>query len=465
MQGPLRSIPAILRQVVVIITLIAAAGPIAAPAAAVTTFHDAVGAQSGDEAIQALAFLPNDLTVNVGDSIVWDFPTDEVHTVTFLPAPGAPNVQMCNGAPSSTDQCIWNGTSEVNSGIKEDGESYAIIFTLAGDFSFRCLIHQAMTGTLHVHAAGAAYPSSPQDDVAEGKRQAAQLLQQGSQMRGQELAQADPQHGLINIGAGFVRTTSGGDQSVLIARFLPNSVSVHVGDTVTWNAQDPATPHTVTFGEEPSNPRPPIGLTGPGESTTLSTPYPQRFVGPTVSSGFLGQGQPGGTTFKVTFAAPGVYEYYCALHDELGMLGTINVLPGNDATVHQQSVNPTEPQVGGIATLTMTLNLGSAQSNVTLDDTISNAGQSPATHVVPGSATLNSSTIGDPGLATNQPNRITFHFALGNLAAGQYTLVYQVQLSPSLGCHATVGSGANLDAQGVNGHLSTSQTSFSVHCT
>ena len=44
----------------------------------------AAGAQSSDEGIQALAFLPNELWIHTGDSITWTFPTPEIHTVTFL---------------------------------------------------------------------------------------------------------------------------------------------------------------------------------------------------------------------------------------------------------------------------------------------------------------------------------------------------------------------------------------------
>ena len=44
------------------------------------------GAQSEDKGRQALAFLPNELWVHVGDSVTWAFPTDEPHTVTFLGA-------------------------------------------------------------------------------------------------------------------------------------------------------------------------------------------------------------------------------------------------------------------------------------------------------------------------------------------------------------------------------------------
>jgi plastocyanin len=33
------------------------------------------------------------------------------------------------------------------------------------------------------------------------------------------------------------------------------------------------------------------------------------------------------TRFRVTFTGPGVYQYKCVLHDELGMVGEIIVLP------------------------------------------------------------------------------------------------------------------------------------------
>jgi plastocyanin len=33
------------------------------------------------------------------------------------------------------------------------------------------------------------------------------------------------------------------------------------------------------------------------------------------------------TRFRVTFTAQGVFNYFCALHDDLGMKGTVVVLP------------------------------------------------------------------------------------------------------------------------------------------
>src|SRR5437667_9515305 len=43
-----------------------------------------VGAESPNRGSQALAFLPNELWVHAGDSILWTFPTHERHTLPFL---------------------------------------------------------------------------------------------------------------------------------------------------------------------------------------------------------------------------------------------------------------------------------------------------------------------------------------------------------------------------------------------
>jgi plastocyanin len=189
-----------------------------------------------------------------------------------------------------------------------------------------------MTGTVVVKATGSAYPDNQINYNAEGKRQESQLLRQGSILRGQQVAQGSTlgKEGKVLIGSGFVRTTSGGAQSVALNRFYPETITIHKGQTVTWTANDPVTPHTVTFGAEPGDPFTPVGLDGPGHAT-LTTPYPTRFVGPTVHSGPLGQGHLGPITFApsfaVTFNAAGTYQYYCALHDDLGMVGTVNVVP------------------------------------------------------------------------------------------------------------------------------------------
>src|ERR1700680_4577684 len=42
------------------------------------------GAESPDRGSQALAFLPNQIWVQAGDSIRWTFPPHERHTLTFF---------------------------------------------------------------------------------------------------------------------------------------------------------------------------------------------------------------------------------------------------------------------------------------------------------------------------------------------------------------------------------------------
>ncbi len=333
------------RLVLVLLTVASGVGPVGfSPAGAATTWQDTVGAQRGDKAIQALAFLPNEFWVNVNDTIVWTFTTDEPHTVTFNAPPFTPinEPQKCNGLNSNTGQCTWNGTQEVNSGWMLGGGTFAVTFaTSPGDYPFRCLLHPRMTGTVHVQAANQPYPHDQGFYDQLGRDQSRDLLTQGSQLLAQEQAQAvaTPGH-LINIGSGFVTPTSGGDQSVSVNRFLPGDLTIHVGDTVTWKTTDPATPHTVTFGPEPADPQAVTGTDGPGHATIAGP-------NPVVNSGFLKAGPPPppaqGTQFQVKFLAPGIYPYYCTLHDDLGMIGTIRVEPIAPTPTRTPTPTPTSP--------------------------------------------------------------------------------------------------------------------------
>ena len=460
-----------LRPLVAALLLVTTFAPqAAAPASAASTFNVLGGSASGDGAIQLLAFMPNEISVNVGDTVEWKFLGGTEHTITFAAVAGANAANpFCNGLASSADPCVWTGTGMVNSGRKNEGETYGITFNAPpGNYQFICLVHAAapQSGTLHLRAAGTAYPQSPSAVNAEAKTQEAAFIQQGSQLRGQELAAADPQNGKINVGAGFHTDTAAGRQVVSIDRFLPQNVTVNVGEEVTWTALDTVVPHTVSFGNRPVPPNAPTGTDLPGHAT-LTHPYPQLFTGtPTVSSGFMGQGpgRPGGTTFTAKFNAPGVYQYYCTLHDGVGMVGTVNVVPvTNDSTI-QKSVSPSQGTVGGTVTFTVTLNLGSPQAGVEVRDVISGVGQSPATAYVAGSARHDTTPIPDPDLLTNQPNRIEYRFRMGDLEAGEHTLTFEVKLSGSLGCYTTASNGATLDATGVSGNLGSTNITFPVRC-
>ena len=284
------------------------------------TFAAVVGAETRDESIQALAFLPNDLTANIGDTITWSFPTHEVHTLTFL-QPGQPRPNPFT-APVTPDGSTYDGQSFLNSGVLLNGAKYSVKFGAAGDFPFVCLIHGKMSGTLHV---APAFTAREQDDddgggafLGAAREQARDLLAQGLKLQRQELRAVLPDKDAVTIGSGFVFTTGAGDQSVMIARFLAGTRSIHVGETIDWTATDPATPHTVTFGNPPANPAAVVNASN-GSAVLPTTP-----PGMTVSSGFLGKPS-ARQVFNGTFNAPGTYEYYCALHRDLGMVGTIIV--------------------------------------------------------------------------------------------------------------------------------------------
>jgi plastocyanin len=167
-------------------------------------------------------------------------------------------------------------------------------------------------------------------------RQAKELLSGGARLSGQATStaeQAGPN--AISAGTGEVVATGGGSNSLAVMRFLRETIVIHKGDTVEWTNLDPVTPHTITFGTEPMNTNPPsgnvtVGPDGAREATIAS-------LDDSVHSGFiqaapqdrtnLAQTPLGVTRFRITFNTPGTFNYICALHDELGMVGKVIVRP------------------------------------------------------------------------------------------------------------------------------------------
>jgi plastocyanin len=139
---------------------------------------------------------------------------------------------------------------------------------------------------------------------------------------------------VVTAGIGEISATAGGTQTLSVMRFLGDKIVIRAGDTVEWTNHDPVTPHTVTFGMEPAivfNPTPNLKVDADGAlHGVVSSPADN------VSSGVIGAaaqdtlaGNPqtplGLTRFRVTFPNPGVFPYKCALHDTLGMMGTVIV--------------------------------------------------------------------------------------------------------------------------------------------
>lgn len=312
--------------------------PGAASAAAVTStnWKLTAGAQSRDEGIQANAFLPHDVSVNVGDTITWTVATGEFHTVTFLSGaapppliaigPNGPDINPAAGFPSRTLPGIdtYPGSGIFNSGLLNEGDKYTLGFGKAGDFLYQCLVHSEMKSVVHVHSAGTPTRQTQALVDSAGRAEAARLIGRGVGLQGQGLGAA--------LRSGRTAVTAGigalipGVATLAVVRFEPQTQTVHVGDTITWSNLDPEFPHTVTFGTEPGGG--PFGTFLPSGFDPQATPGHATLTAPgqSVNSGFIGADLPFGTQFKATFTAPGTYSYICALHDELGMVGTIKVV-------------------------------------------------------------------------------------------------------------------------------------------
>lgn len=104
-------------------------------------------------------------------------------------------------------------------------------------------------------------------------------------------------------------------------RFDPETITVNVGDTVSWRVRTDE-PHSVTAYEE-SLPEGAEYFASGGFSSeedaraNTSVAQPQHEV----AEGLLQEGD----GFEVTFETPGTYEYFCIPHESEGMTGTVVV--------------------------------------------------------------------------------------------------------------------------------------------
>ena len=139
----------------------------------------------------------------------------------------------------------------------------------------------------------------------------------------------------VFAGAGKIMGTGGGSETASVVRFMDATKVIHAGETVEWTNVDAVTNHTITFGPEPAN------LVPPSANVTLDADGARHAIinspSDVVHSGFIGpapqeriglsQAPLSVTRFRVTFTQPGVYDYKCSLHDDLGMVGQVIVVP------------------------------------------------------------------------------------------------------------------------------------------
>jgi plastocyanin len=118
------------------------------------------------------SFYPRHLTVKVGDTVEWiggfhtiTFGPDAMRTALekafFIPIPGgsgAPKLQINPKVVFPSGGSTYNGTGFVNSGIlalntpptSKAPPSFKLKFTKAGTYTYDCLVHPGMDGTITV---------------------------------------------------------------------------------------------------------------------------------------------------------------------------------------------------------------------------------------------------------------------------------------------------------------------------
>jgi plastocyanin len=291
-----------------------------------------LGAQSQSMGHQALAFLPNEIWIHPGESVTWTSNVDEIHTVSFLTA-GQLRLPFQVGCPgfTVTGFATVDGSTCVTTPPLVKGQTFTVNFPTAGNFKLVCLVHQNMTGVVHVLDWSQPLPHGQSFYDLQAAAEGNALL---SDNLHNHQAAVRPGRNSVTVGVGEVVANGGGTQTLSVMRFMDPRKVIHAGETVEWTNLDPATPHTITFGVEPLNPVPPVNAIPDPDgalhgivNSSADNVHSGLILAAPQDQMFLATPPLGVTRFRVTFPHPGVFPYICALHDDLGMKGEVIVLP------------------------------------------------------------------------------------------------------------------------------------------
>ena len=224
-----------------------------------TASAGSAGAASGSITISDTGFTPASFRVAVGGTVTFANNGKAMHTVTA-------------------------GNGSFDSDMISSGGTWAHKFTTAGSFTYSCILHPNMRGTINVgsSASGGNSAGLPTEAAAAGPASGATGQADAASAAG---ASADPAIQPVNV-------------DVVDNEFMPNPATVAMGGTVTWKLVGAAA-HTVTADDQSFN----SGLVKPGD------------------------------TFQHTFNTLGSFTYACLVHP--GMVGTIEVVPPAQAAVQQ----------------------------------------------------------------------------------------------------------------------------------
>jgi plastocyanin len=334
-------------------------------------------AGAGQDTVDLLAFLPEKVRIRVGDTVTWKMEGD-IHTVSFitgakpaglvipssqappgevlpripLPVPGGPEeVTMMNPLlvfpTRKADQPVekYSGTGFVNAGMMSKTtvfpgtppiQTFSVTFDTPGTFQYLCLLHQefGMRGTVEVIPATAPNVPSQAEIDATAQQELATLKVLLEQAKGQgrdgrsEPGPHNTKLWRIMAGNSLVHINDG---RVQLLEFVPKDVTIQTGDTVLWESRFF---HSVTFLPTPPPPdrflpeRQPDGTVQLIRNPIIFNPArPAAVFDPAqvFNSGTIGTFPGPGITYALTFETPGIFKYFCGIHRDQGMEGTIIV--------------------------------------------------------------------------------------------------------------------------------------------
>ena len=297
------------------------------------------------------AFFPRGVTINKGDKI--RFLPVGFHSFD-LPARGGAMVPLISptgdkvaGVNDAAGQPFWfngqdmagftaslaqgtfgkklsyNGGKRVSSGLPLGNKlkPVTVTFKKKGKFTYFCNIHAGMKGVVTVKGKGASVPSAKADARAV-KRQAATALKTAK-----GLPKTAAPANTINVGAA-------GKHGEELYAFVPSEVTVPSGTTITFRMH-PASydVHTATTG--PGNPESePKSYLGEIAASFGGAVFDPRAIYRSESPATMGtltktlhgngfwnsgvldtdEGTPLAASDRVTFGAPGAYDFYCMIH-------------------------------------------------------------------------------------------------------------------------------------------------------
>jgi plastocyanin len=302
-------------------------------------------------------FFPSSVTVRAGDAVA--FNTFGFHLVNFPKQGEAPPplasldaTRPIADAKDAAGQPFWfngqgtpvmpaivslgsgsgksyDGAQEVGSGFPagEAPKPFVVKFPKAGSYTYYCVLHPGMKGTVKVVGKGKAVPSAK----ADAKRVAAQLAKGVAALRAANAVKA-PANTVV----------AGPDKkAAVLLRYTPGTLTTKVGTPITLTMSNGTTEvHTFSFakdlkkaikaadktfiaplpGGDPKGP-PTLAFAPQWAFSTEAPGQPIVLDGANHGDGVVNSGvldadpkSPFPQKTQVSFSKPGTYSYFCAIH-------------------------------------------------------------------------------------------------------------------------------------------------------